>query len=166
MMFFMFAAVKELRSYFHFKTLLVSAVVLVFGFAAVHATHCGTAQAFSCQNQPSLESKTASNPELAPHYYHYSPETLQTALDKGITVLYFWAPWCSTCTSLDLEIQDGKAQIPEHVTVLRVDYDKATELKKKYGVITQHTFVQVDQDGETLSTWVGGEIENFDKYLR
>lgn len=104
--------------------------------------------------------------ELAPGYYQYSPTSLESAQNEGKVVLYFWAPWCSSCTSLDIELQDKKASIPEGVTVLRINYDNAAELKTKYGVVTQHTFVQIDQSGNALATWVGGDIENFAKFLK
>jgi hypothetical protein len=41
------------------------------------------------------------------------------------------------------------------VSILKVDYDKETELKKKYGVTYQHTLVQVDKDGNLIKKWSG-----------
>jgi hypothetical protein len=42
------------------------------------------------------------------------------------------------------------------VTILKTDYDKETELKKKYGVTYQHTLVQVDKSGNMIKKWSGG----------
>ena len=54
--------------------------------------------------------------------------------------------------------------IPNGLTVVSVDYDEATELKQKYGVTVQHTFVQVSPDGSELAKWSGSttasEIES------
>jgi len=36
------------------------------------------------------------------------------------------------------------SEIPENVNLLKVDYDNSTDLKEKYGVTMQHTFVLVD----------------------
>jgi hypothetical protein len=45
--------------------------------------------------------------------------------------------------------------IPAGITILKTDYDSETELKKKYGVTTQHTLVQVDKDGNLIKKWSG-----------
>ena len=45
--------------------------------------------------------------------------------------------------------------IPEDVHILVVDYDAAQDLKKKYAVTYQHTFVQVDAEGKLLKKWSG-----------
>jgi thiol-disulfide isomerase/thioredoxin len=80
---------------------------------------------------------------------------LQNAHD-GDVVLFFKADWCPTCIALDKSIIDQSNDIPEHVTILEIDYDNATELRKKYGVTTQHTLVQVDENGEMIAKWTGG----------
>ena len=43
------------------------------------------------------------------------------------------------------------------MTVVSVDYDTATDLKKQYGVTTQHTFVQIQPDGSEVQKWTGTE---------
>jgi hypothetical protein len=40
-----------------------------------------------------------------------------------------------------------------------VDYDNSKDLQKKYGVTYQHTFVQIDENGEALSKWNGGDVD-------
>jgi hypothetical protein len=36
-----------------------------------------------------------------------------------------------------------------------VNYDNSTALKQKYAVTYQHTFVQVDKDGNLIKKWSG-----------
>ena len=105
---------------------------------------------------------------LAPHYIVYSPAALADAQQKPNTkvVLYFWAPWCTTCASLDQEIKKNPTALPANVTILQIDYDHATDLKKQYNIVTQHTFVQIDQSGRPLSLWVGGDLANLLEHLR
>jgi thioredoxin 1 len=55
----------------------------------------------------------------------------------------------ATVESLDA---DG---VPAGLTVVSVDYDAATDLKKQYGVTVQHTFVQVDEQGNQLAKFSG-----------
>ena len=70
------------------------------------------------------------------------------------TVVFFHANWCPSCRAADAGISAGI--VPENLTILKADYDAETELKKKYGVTTQHTFVLVDAQGEMIKKWVGG----------
>jgi hypothetical protein len=52
----------------------------------------------------------------------------------------------------------NSARFPEDVVVFRTDYDKETALKTRYGVTYQHTFVQVDANGNELAKWNGGGL--------
>ncbi len=74
----------------------------------------------------------------------------------GSTVVYFFhASWCPSCRATDAAI--GESGIPDGLTVVKVDYDDATELRQRYGVTQQHTFVQVDDSGAELAKWTGSE---------
>lgn len=86
-------------------------------------------------------------------YEAYRPEKLAMA-NSGDVVLFFHASWCPTCRALDASLNAG--DIPDGLTILKVDYDTETELKQKYGVRTQHTLVQVDADGNMITSWLGG----------
>ena len=87
-------------------------------------------------------------------YEAYSSEKLARA-ETGDVVLFFHASWCPSCRGLNSDIEANANAIPEGVSILKVDYDKETELKKKYGVTTQHTLVQVDKDGNLIKKWSG-----------
>jgi len=87
-------------------------------------------------------------------YEAYSSEKIARA-ETGDVVLFFHASWCPSCRSLNSDIEGNRGTISEGVTILKVDYDKETELKKKYGVTYQHTLVQVDKDGNLIKKWSG-----------
>jgi thiol-disulfide isomerase/thioredoxin len=88
------------------------------------------------------------------HYEDYSPEKLSRA-NEGDVVLFFKANWCPTCNSFDKNVLSNLTSIPKNVSLLKVDYDNSSELKQKYGVTYQHTFVQVDAQGNLISKWSG-----------
>lgn len=71
-------------------------------------------------------------------------------------VLAFFADWCPSCRAAKSDIQANLGSIPANLTILDVDYDEYTDLKKKYGINQQHTFVQVDKTGAVIKTWKGG----------
>ena len=74
------------------------------------------------------------------------------------TVLFFYADWCPTCRAAVSEMK-AEADSLRDINLLIVDYDNSDELKMKYGVSYQHTFVQIDQQGMAVSTWNGGDSE-------
>lgn len=88
-------------------------------------------------------------------YEAYSADKIARA-ETGDVVLFFHASWCPSCRGLNSNIESNLKSIPEGVTILKTDYDKETELKKKYGVTYQHTLVQVDKDGNLIKKWSGG----------
>jgi thioredoxin 1 len=73
--------------------------------------------------------------------------------EAGDVVLFFNASWCPTCKAT-VESLDADG-VPAGLTVVSVDYDAATDLKKQYGVTVQHTFVQVDEQGNQLAKFSG-----------
>lgn len=100
-------------------------------------------------------------------YLDYSPETLKSELAEGHkVVLFFHAPWCPFCKAADAAFKAKLDQIPTNVVVLKTDYDSNTALKQKYGVTYQHTFVQIDKDGNMITKWNGGDIANLIKFIK
>ena len=92
----------------------------------------------------------------------------KTALDDAVPnrrVLFFYANWCSTCQPADANLRANTGRIPEDMTVIRVNYnDPETDqdekdLAKKYNVVYQHTFVQIDKEGNVVTRWSGGQID-------
>lgn len=70
------------------------------------------------------------------------------------TVLFFHAAWCPSCVAADKAI--SAEEVPAGLTILKTDFDNSTDLRKKYGVVSQHTFVLVDADGNQIKKWTGG----------
>jgi len=102
-------------------------------------------------------------------YTAYSPESVsQVAADNKKAVIFFHAGWCPTCLAAAKDFQENISQVPADVTILKANYDTETELKKKYSVVMQDTFVQVDAEGNQVAMWnSGGEgIESLLANLR
>lgn len=74
---------------------------------------------------------------------------------KDDVVLFFHASWCPTCKATEENLNADPTGIPAGLTIVKVDYDNSDELKQQYGITTQHTFVQVDADGNELAKWTG-----------
>ncbi len=115
------------------------------------------------QKQPIIaEEKTA---PLPTRYVVYSQGAFEQAKDKK-RVLYFHAPWCPICRPTDKEFTEKANQIPDGVIVFKTNYDSETDLKKKYAITYQHTFVYVDSDGNEIKKWNGGGLSEVVKNTR
>lgn len=68
-------------------------------------------------------------------------------------VLFFHASWCPDCRATE-EALDAEG-VPAGLTVVKVDFDTATDLRRAYGVTVQHTFVQLGQDDDPVHKWTG-----------
>ena len=97
------------------------------------------------------QQKTAASQAIvqnAPRYIEYTKSAFDGAANKR-QVLLFYANWCPTCRPADASFLQNKNQIPEDVTLIRVNYnDTDTDaeekaLAQKYGVTYQHTFFQI-----------------------
>ena len=91
-------------------------------------------------------------------YVDYSPEELERHQARGATLLFFHAAWCPTCRSADTDISKNGNAFPPELAILKVNYDKERDLKRRYNVTTQHTFVQIDSEGNEIKKWIGGGV--------
>lgn len=101
------------------------------------------------------ENKMVKEPMMQTQYVVYSQDAY-TAAAETKRVLFFHASWCPTCKVAREDFTTNTSLIPEGVTVLQVDYDTEKGLKEKYGITYQHTFVQVDAQGNEVTKWNGG----------
>ena len=84
-------------------------------------------------------------------YLPYTSTAIAQA--KGNIVLFFHANWCPTCIKVNKDIEANLNKIPKDLTILKVNFDDATDLRETYGVTEQHTFVQVDNSGKLIKKW-------------
>jgi len=74
-------------------------------------------------------------------------------------VYFFHASWCPICQGIDKEINADMSKIPSGVTFIKTDFDNSTDLRQKYGVTTQYTFVQVDNSGNETAQWSAANLD-------
>lgn len=119
------------------------------------------------KEEGSTEEKDAIMQKQPGAYVDYSKEALaQATSEGGRAVLFFWAAWCPFCKEANTDFLNNLGQIPKGVTVLKVNYDTEKELKTKYGVTYQHTFVQVDVQGNLITKWNGGGVETLKAQIK
>lgn len=105
------------------------------------------------------------------HYRVYSPEVFLETDDRK-RVLFFYASWCPTCKPADEDFRENMEKIPSDTIVIRVNYnDNETDqnekdLAQRYGVTYQHTFVQIDADGNEITKWNGGDTDELVSHIQ
>lgn len=139
---------------------VVIASILIAGVVAVFLAR--TAGGPSQDNTDSSEAKdlplpsetgttTPSMPN-AGRYGDYSADAIK-ADGYATTILFFHAPWCPECRAFDMEIKQGT--VPQGIQILKIDYDSSQDLRQKYGITIQSSFVRVDKNGDKQKSWTG-----------
>jgi thiol-disulfide isomerase/thioredoxin len=143
---------------------LIGGVLIVVGIVVLRpSSDQPTADLKPTELETSLDS--SNDTQMTPtKYTPYSPVVFDAASSTR-RVLFFYASWCGECRPVDAELTKRLDDIPEDVTVIRVNYnDPDTDQNEKdlavgYGVTYQHTFVQIDSDGKEVEKWNGGGLD-------
>lgn len=98
-------------------------------------------------------------------YSLYAPQVLMNGQTK---IIFFHAAWCPACRKADDTLRelynrgddltmsfDELMEVLPQYSTYKVDYDTEKDLRAKYGVTYQHTFVLVDGQGNALKTVQG-----------
>lgn len=86
-----------------------------------------------------------------PIYVEFKQASYDYFLGKNPMILFFHAPWCPLCRESDKVLEESFPSLGGAVIWMKVDYDTSTDLKKKYGVTYQDTFILLSKDGEVVS---------------
>ncbi len=146
--------------------LVVIAVVFVLvtkkaDAPAVDRTNEETSQP-QTSNQEGLNQNSVENASQRNQYTEYDEAKL--ANSKGDNYLFFHAPWCPQCRAIEDSINAG-GHIPDNVTIYKVDYDSNQQLRQKYGVTIQTTFIKVDKDGNFIDKYVAYDEPTIDSVV-
>jgi len=127
---------------------LVGVAVLIVA-AGAYVFFAPTASTPTSEVSPETTKPVTPN-TTAGAYIDYSEPAVAEA--RGTKLLFFHASWCPQCKAVDESIKtDG---VPENVTIFKVDYDTNQDLRAKYGVTLQTTFVKIDESGNKIASYV------------
>ncbi len=92
-------------------------------------------------------------------YMPYS-ELIEKEPDKTY-VLFFYADWSPSSRDLDTELikEAEEKRLPDGLVVLKVPFDRDSQLGRQYNVSYQHTLVHIDHNGTQLNKWSGGDVD-------
>ena len=134
--------------------LALSAVIVLGGCSQANSS------SYAMSSAKSSSSATSHSDSASQSYITY--DQYQASKDKyadSKVVLFFNAKWCPDCRAINEALTSDPGKIPAKTTVVSVDYDQHTDLRQRYGVTTQHTFVQIDTNGEKTRQWVSTSVD-------
>ena len=146
-----------------FGLLVIGAFVFVITSNKAEAPKSSSSQSSATQSPNNNQTEPANQPAAsAQNYVDYSDGVI--AKTSGEKVLFFHAPWCPQCNAIEKDIL---AQgVPGNLTIIKVDYDSNQDLRQKYGVTLQTTFVKIDDRGEFKDKYVAYNEPTLDAVKR
>lgn len=103
-----------------------------------------------------MKSEEAVKKETGPVYMDYT----DGVIGNGQTsILFFHAAWCPDCKKADTDLTEIYKAGGATVATYKVDYDSQTELKQRYGITNQHTFVVISGEGDPIKVITGPTVE-------
>jgi thiol-disulfide isomerase/thioredoxin len=123
--------------------------------AASSATATSSAASEASPTSSASGSAAATTPARSGYVTLADYRADQEAFAGSDVVLFFHAGWCPKCRETKENLLADPGSLPAGLAVVEVDFDAEQELRSRYGVTVQHTFVQVDAAGEQLAVWTG-----------
>lgn len=140
---------------------LVGIALVLGGYYYTRPSIAPTVQQDTITVQDQMVKTESATSQQSSRYIPFTPAVLAKA-STARRILYFYANWCSTCRPANADFEKNASMLPGDLTVIRVNYnDPDTDaeekaLAAKYGITYQHTFVQIDERDEVVTTWNGG----------
>ncbi len=152
------------------QTFLVLGIIAVsvFGYLFVAKNDTSAPKVVTTTSPQITQATNPVDPDKESEYLAFNTEDFEKNKSKH-RVLFFYANWCTTCRPVNAQFLESANQIPEDVVVFRVNYkdsetdDSEKDLAEKYKITYQHTFVQVNQQGEVIKKWNGGKLADLIK---
>lgn len=146
--------------------LVLSAVIALGGCSQMNSSpDAMSSDAMSPAPSPSA---AMSHSEAASQSY-ITYDQYQASKDKyadSKVVLFFNAKWCPDCRAINEALTSDPGKIPAGTTVVSVDYDQHADLRQRYGVTMQHTFVQINSSGDKVRQWASTSTDGLLKELQ
>lgn len=78
----------------------------------------------------------------------------QGTINKGITLVDFWAPWCTPCKIQGPIVSDVADEIGDKAKIGKLNVDENQKTAAKYGIRSIPT-IYIFKDGEPVKKFVG-----------
>ena len=83
----------------------------------------------------------------------------QGTINKGITLVDFWAPWCTPCKIQGPIVSDVADEIGDKAKIGKLNVDENQKTAAKYGIRSIPT-IYIFKDGQPVKQFVGVKTKN------
>lgn len=87
---------------------------------------------------------------------HLNDENYKDTIEKGISIVDFWAPWCGPCRMIGPTIEELAKEFDGKVKICKVNTDEQNNIAKDHGIRSIPT-IQFYKDGNKVDEWVGAQ---------
>src|SRR5210317_2386830 len=84
--------------------------------------------------------------------------TYDDAVQSGVALVDFWAPWCGPCKMQTPILEKVAAAVGDKAIIAKVNVDENPELAAKYGIRSIPTLILL-KDGESKQQLIGLQQE-------
>jgi len=140
------------------RVFLASTLIGLLSLLLASCTDGINSEQTSSSNNLEAEKLDTSQNGVVGKGFYISYESYESAPDlykNSDVILFFNASWCSTCKVARENFEASLDQIPADMAIVVVDFENSDDLRKRYGVTLQHTFIQIDSNGDALKKWSG-----------
>ena len=88
------------------------------------------------------------------NYIELTKDNFDETVNKGISLVDFWAPWCGPCKMLSPVIEELATDFDGKANICKVNTDVEQDLAVKYGVRSIPTILFM-KDGEVVDQIIG-----------
>jgi thioredoxin 1 len=87
-------------------------------------------------------------------YIELNNDNFEATVNKGVSLVDFWAPWCGPCRMIAPVIEELAEEFDGKANICKVNTDEQQDLSMQFGVRSIPTIVFM-KDGEVVDTMVG-----------
>jgi thioredoxin 1 len=87
-------------------------------------------------------------------YIELNNDNFEATVNKGVSLVDFWAPWCGPCRMIAPIIEELAEEFEGKASICKVNTDEQQDLSVKFGVRSIPTIL-IMKDGEVVDTMVG-----------
>ena len=81
-------------------------------------------------------------------------DTFEATVEKGVTLVDFWAPWCMPCQMQLPILNEVAGEIGDRAKICKINVDEYRDAAFKYGISSIPTIL-LFRDGEMKTPMVG-----------
>jgi thioredoxin 1 len=87
-------------------------------------------------------------------YIELNSSNFESTVEKGVSVVDFWAPWCGPCRMVAPVIEELAGDYEGKANICKVNTDEEQDLTVKYGIRSIPTILFF-KDGKVVDQMVG-----------